>query len=717
MNYVLFMFFIIFIFGIKYRNNKDDYMSKEQTTAIKGIFAIIILLSHFRSYISISPDSFYSKIFIIISQLMVTMFFFYSGYGIIKSIINKKNYMKTFFKKRFIKTLLNLDFAVLIFILVNWLLNIKYPIITTLLAFTGYTDIGNSNWFIFVTLVLYLIVLVSYTLFKKNKKIIISSVFILSSILIFVLYLFKESWWYNTILCFPLGMFYGEFEKTINKKVLKDYSMLSFIILSVILIILNYFSSNIVVYLIYSCIFTLLIVNMTYILKVGNKILDYFGKFSFYIYVYQRISYIIFKDVFSSNVVYFFISLFFTILLSIIIKYENDCFNKFLIDGIKVHSTQSLKERFNKLIHSFYMSIRFRNYILFESNPDYADNTYYVYDELLRQGYNKKYKFIWIVKDPNAFDDINIHNVRFIKRDNNEKQVDYYKRTARFIIDCNRYINKENTYQFRFHLGHGMPIKIVKDYTSAVGSYDKYLLSSKYFTNYFIENGNIDENKMEYIGLPRCDQFYKEKESFDEIKGYDKVILWMPTYRNHQSKDINKKLKLKYGIPSISNEKELIDLNILLKNNNALLIIKFHPAENMKFLENLSLSNIMFTKNELFDGNHKNIYHLCQLTDALITDYSSIYYDYMMQDKPIGMAIEDIEEYKKYFPICFDNIEEDLPAEYIYSYNDLIKFIKNVLDSKDIKRRLRNKKREVYFKYVDGNASKRVVEVLKRNNL
>ena len=78
-------------------------MSLEATSAIKGIFAVLILYSHIESYLSISEnwyDVAFTKVKNYHGQLIVAMFFFYSGYGVMFSIMRKQNYAKSFFKNR-----------------------------------------------------------------------------------------------------------------------------------------------------------------------------------------------------------------------------------------------------------------------------------------------------------------------------------------------------------------------------------------------------------------------------------------------------------------------------------------------------------------------------------------------------------------------------------------------------------------------------------------
>ena len=105
MTVILILYFLLILHGMKPRDKNDDYLDKESTNNIKGIFAIMILLSHFRGYVNIDPTSLYDRFISLIGQLMVAMFLFYSGYGIMESIKNKKDYMKSFLKNRFLKTL------------------------------------------------------------------------------------------------------------------------------------------------------------------------------------------------------------------------------------------------------------------------------------------------------------------------------------------------------------------------------------------------------------------------------------------------------------------------------------------------------------------------------------------------------------------------------------------------------------------------------------
>ena len=121
---IFFLVILLFVslYQIKFnKNGWEDFLGKDQTTCIKGIFVLMIFLSHFNSYTAGvletgKLNSIYLLVFTYVSQLMVVPFLFYSGYSICYSIINKKDYIKKFPKNRFLKVLFQFT---LLFIILN----------------------------------------------------------------------------------------------------------------------------------------------------------------------------------------------------------------------------------------------------------------------------------------------------------------------------------------------------------------------------------------------------------------------------------------------------------------------------------------------------------------------------------------------------------------------------------------------------------------------
>lgn len=330
-------FILLLILIILYKSKfyfKDfnrNYISIDQTKCINAIFVILVFLSHSKSYLTLDNiwyNSYYFKINNMIGQLMVTTFLFFSGFGIMESIKSKKqNYINSIPKKRFLNTLLNFDLAVLLFLLCALFVGNDYSLKRILLSFTGWSSIGNSNWYIFDILILYIFTWVSFKVFNKNNFKGIISTTILSLFFMYFLMKTKEIHWYNTILCYPAGMFFSHYKNKIENLIFKNnkiYLFISFIcIISFILLYKLSKVSNILVYQIVSILFVILILLVSMKFSFKNKILNYLGNNIFWIYILQRIPMIILKHYNINNYnpyLFIIISFVLTIILTEMVK-------------------------------------------------------------------------------------------------------------------------------------------------------------------------------------------------------------------------------------------------------------------------------------------------------------------------------------------------------------------------------------------------------------
>ncbi len=324
---------ILILIEIKFKLNSynEKYISRESTTAIKGIFVLLVFFSHYSSYVDLSGhkiNSYFAMLNGWIGQLMVVMFLFYSGYGIVKQIQKSSGgggYINTFLKHRFLSVWLQFAICICLFIIVDIVFGLlgNYSLSHILLAFTGWTSIGNSNWFMFVTFALYILVYLSFRFlnFKDIKwNIVIFSV--LSCILVVILYIFKESHWWNTLLCFPLGMWYGYYKDKVEAfmKRPKNYWLTA---VPLVLAFLAAWFVHIRVrnlgkaYIGLSLLFALVMVVITMKVQIGNPILNFFGKHVFSIYILQRITMIIFQDLIPNVYLNFAVCFSITILISV----------------------------------------------------------------------------------------------------------------------------------------------------------------------------------------------------------------------------------------------------------------------------------------------------------------------------------------------------------------------------------------------------------------
>lgn len=194
----------------------EGYIAKEQCNCLKGFFIVVVFCRHIAPYLSDAGYDFsllgynlFRQIDERIGQLLVVMFLFYSGYGVMESIKKKgSNYIDSIPKRRLLATLANFDVAILLFFLVNLSLGIHYDTQDILLSFTGWESIGNSNWYIFVILCCYLSTYLTFKVVRgqnKNRKLICGGNLLIISCIYVVLVKNKQSYWYDTIFSYPLG--------------------------------------------------------------------------------------------------------------------------------------------------------------------------------------------------------------------------------------------------------------------------------------------------------------------------------------------------------------------------------------------------------------------------------------------------------------------------------------------------------------------------------
>ena len=313
----------------------NDYLSKENTLAIKGFFVTCVLFSHSKDYIDLSSD-FLDNSFNFVSnflgQLIVVMFLFYSGYGIFESFKTKgQTYIDKFISKRFFPTWVNFAICMVLFVIFNLIFRREYSLTDVLLSFTGWTSIGNSNWFMFVTFALYILFFISFQFTKKLKPIYRLIVFTLATtLLISGLFFVKESWWWNTISCFVLGMWYSFFKDKIDVFVGKNnYNYVICICIAFAVFVLTFLLKREweIGYCFYAMSFAIIVVIATMKIKFNSIVCSFLGKHVFSIYILQRMVFISISFTNLNDYKFIFVIVAYSIIICIAVLYDY-CYKK-----------------------------------------------------------------------------------------------------------------------------------------------------------------------------------------------------------------------------------------------------------------------------------------------------------------------------------------------------------------------------------------------------
>lgn len=355
--------------------------------------------------------------------------------------------------------------------------------------------------------------------------------------------------------------------------------------------------------------------------------------------------------------------------------------------------------------------LHLRNIILFESSPSYADNTRAVFNELLKRGINEKYKLVWVTYNGEVLPpEIAVKNVYTVKR--YYGAYNYFIYLAKCIITCNGFLAKPRKEQEYFYLSHGCALKDVKgDYSPPddIGKIDCFTLS-KFFIEREAQNLRINSEYYKALGFPRNDMLFKKIDisALFPDKTFFKAVYWMPTYRQHRIGLIHSNI----SFPVIHGEETARKINECAAKNGVLIIVKPHPAQDVSKIEEYNLSNLVFINDDFLKLRGVDNYSLLGSCDALLTDYSSVYYDFLLCDKPIGLCWEDFEEYKRLEGFAIDTDTVMAGGEKIYTPSELCSFIEKTARGEDELSKERQRVASFVHDFKDGNSTKRVADYI-----
>lgn len=306
------LFAVLCLIGIQLKPaNSDkfitDYMSVDKTMSIKGIFIILVFFSHFNSYVTYtaSADVAYFNAFRNIGQCMVTLFLFYSGYGVMESIKKKDmSYIHKIPVTRVLGTLFRFDIAILFFLIVNLIFGMKFTAKQFVLSLIGWDSLGNSNWYIFAVVVAYAITFVAFEIFRNKGKYYPAVIFVtvgcLAYIFILAHFKLKQGYWYDTIICYACGIWYSLLRDRIEKIINHNDTVFTFVFFAAAACA-GYFAMNRGVSFIHTelCMlfFTATVVVFSMRVSLHNKVLKWCGQHLFGLYILQRIPMIIFREI------------------------------------------------------------------------------------------------------------------------------------------------------------------------------------------------------------------------------------------------------------------------------------------------------------------------------------------------------------------------------------------------------------------------------------
>lgn len=340
-----------------------------------------------------------------------------------------------------------------------------------------------------------------------------------------------------------------------------------------------------------------------------------------------------------------------------------------------------------------------KTYIAFTSFPDYTGNSKAIYEKIKSRSL-QNVELIWFVKSNVIRDKLKKAGINVVCDDELEFESIFEKVKILFITH-DQYIYKKKENQIFICLWHGLgPKRIgylnkgkqifemeknfltqfvkVIDYFITPSEFFKIIVSARYNMN-AIKILEYPFSRNEYLSTSNGKENLSKLLNID-LNQYKKIFLYAPTYRkafNREEGSLSKENLL--NLQKYSEE----ELKKYLKKHNYLLVLKLHPSESSEINQELLEENIVLLKEEKLQEELITLNEILNAFDILLTDYSSIYIDYLLLQRPILFLDIDLEEYEKARGIIFDNKEFWFPGPAVFKLEDLKQEIKKSIKNKN----------------------------------
>ena len=235
-----------------------------------------------------------------------------------------------------------------------------------------------------------------------------------------------------------------------------------------------------------------------------------------------------------------------------------------------------------------------------------------------------------------------------------------------------------------------------------------FIVGSSWMKEIYKTAFGAKEDKIFNIGCPRTDIFFNKyilQEKRNEFfKSYPelskkKLILYAPTFRDNDNNTSQGKMMH-------------LDIKKLLSklNDNYVLGIRLHPHLANKV--NLNKYFPESYQSKVFDFSlYDKLNTLLICSDILITDYSSIIYEYSLLEKPMIFYCYDLDKFEKSGRGFYGNYKSLVPGPIAFKTEEIVDIITNGIAASQSN----DKFLSTYLENCDGNATKRLYHLLMEN--
>ncbi|MEF4850650.1 CDP-glycerol glycerophosphotransferase family protein [Escherichia coli] len=352
---------------------------------------------------------------------------------------------------------------------------------------------------------------------------------------------------------------------------------------------------------------------------------------------------------------------------------------------MKLIAKSYLKSLLMVIIKTFNVFWPKQKIVIFNSFPDLSDNAL-AYHQYLRES-QPDWNTVWFIQNFQYATQIikaeELSNIKLVK--SGSLKAVYYFLCAKVQVDTHGagYWKFERTkLPLIISLWHGSPIKkIGKDIDKKSQFKQDLLTSGADYFNVFYRSGLASANcKIVTTGYPRNDWLTgKLTTQYDPSTINCPYIVWMPTYVISKGSSLGNvgnfnDGEIKTDCLSFLSQTDMVSMDAFLAKLGMKLVVKLHPFDilNEHDFNKMQLNNFLIIKADDPSMCGSRLYGMLKHSNALITDYSSVIFDYICTNKPIGIDMNACARYTraKYFEYDLSK----MPARSINSMAELMDF-------------------------------------------
>lgn len=364
-----------------------------------------------------------------------------------------------------------------------------------------------------------------------------------------------------------------------------------------------------------------------------------------------------------------------------------------------------------------------RHKVMFASIPDYSDNARAIYEHMASLACFSKWTYVWVVG--HDFVIPTQHRAIFIREPQGHFNSGYIRYlfhlfTSKYLFCTHSHFVEANPKrQVSVCTWHGTMLKRIcamneREKNGPKKDQYRYFISpSKYYNDIFCKSFLCRSKDVLTCGYPRNDALFQPTDILNSLglnsRSWKKLIVYMPTFRRPVGGEYVDSTEMNQSYIDLSNDTTVERLSTYCHNRGVLFVVKWHPSDVRRYIK-INAPNIVSISSAQMNILGLQVYHLLHYADALITDYSSVFCDYMMLDRPIAFDIADIGSYSQKRGFVFDKPLDYMPGYILASEQDVFVFIDDVANSMDRSAERRHRLYNVYNDYSDACSTARVVD-------